>query len=182
MRILSKRSRSLVRSVTAFIVVAMVVSVAGVAVADEPSTVGPVYPWTTEWQEFTLDVGDTVLLGARWGACTRGLVQSARTALSFDYSLDDEPIAAEFAWTNPVAVPRHPDLVCVVSPNDDRGWRMTAEYPIVFDEPGDYVIGVVLTLSRPVFDGGDYDGDGRPDRFSGVLFEASSTVHVIAAP
>jgi hypothetical protein len=168
---------------TLLIVAALVMPAAHVATASDTSTVGPVYPWTQEWQEFTVNAGDTVLLGARWGACTSGLAWSARKALSYDYSFDGEPLAIDFLWDRPVVQAIGPgwDEPCIAGPNDGQSWWIYAEYPIVFEETGVYEVGVAISSSRPLIDGGDYDGDGKIDRVPvGVISESSSTVHVIA--
>ena len=173
--------RRLPRLATILIVIALVVPVAHVATANGPTEIGPVYAWKQVWQEFTVHVGDTVLLGARYGACVPGLAWSARNALSYDYSLDGEPLAFDFAWDRPVAVPYHTETgTCMAGPDDGQLWWIYAEYPIVFDEPGDYEIGAVVSSSRPLIDGGDWDGDGFIDRLDrGVAAEGTSTVHVL---
>ncbi len=179
----TSRSKRLSRFATMLIVVVMVMPAAHIATADDAETVGPIYSWSQEWEEITVNVGDTVLLGARWGACTRGLAWSARNALSYDYSLDGEPLPFDFVWDRPVAEPVDPvwDDYCIAGPNDSQSWWIYAEYPIVFDEPGDYEVGAVVTAHRPVHDGGDYDGDGKIDRLEvGAASDGSTTVHVIA--
>ena len=107
---------------------------------------------------------------------------SARKAPSYDYSLDGEPLPFDFVWDRPVAVPTSPGFEdsCIAGPKNGQGWWIYAEYPIVFDEPGDYEIGAVITTRRPLIDGGDYDGDGKIDRIAvGVVGEGSTTVHVL---
>lgn len=178
----TRRSKRLSRFATMLIVVALVMPAAHVATANGSTEVGPVYPWTQEWQEFTVNVGDTVLLGARWGACTRGLAWSASKALSYDYSLDGEPLAFDFVWDRPIAVPPDPGFeeYCIAGPKDGTGWWIYAEYPFVFDQPGIYEIGVVISSSHRFIDGGDYDGDGKIDRIeAGVIGGGTSTVHVL---
>ena len=173
--------KRLSRFATMLIVVALVTPAAHVANADDTATHGPVYPWTQEWQEFTVNVDDTVLLGARWGACISGLAWSARSALSYDYSIDGEPVATEFVWDRPVAEPSVPALnQCIAGPNDGVLWWIYAEYPIVFDEPGTYELSVVVSSSRPLIDGADWDGDDKINHAPvGVFVGGTSTVHVL---
>lgn len=179
----TRTSKRFPRLATMLIVVALVMPAAHVSTANDAATVGPVYPWLSEWQEFTVNVGDTVLLGARWGACSPGLARQGERAISFDYSLDGVPIATDFVWDRPVAVAWDlpGEARCIAGPSTDgKIWLLFAEYPIVFDAPGNYLIGATVTADRTIIDGIDSDGDGRPDKYSGLLHDVVSIVRVVA--
>lgn len=179
----TERARRYSRFAALLIAAALVIPMASTAAANDTATHGPVYPWLHEWQEFSVSVGDTVLLGARWGACTSGLARLAERAVSYDYSIDGVPLAIDFGWDPPVAVSWDlpGDATCVTGPHSDgEVWFLYAQHPIVFDTPGTYEIGAIVTANRTIIDGIDIDGDGRPEKYSGLLQDATSTVHVVA--
>lgn len=166
------------RVVAVLIAVVLMVLMAGAAVADD---IGPVYPWREPWNAgFTVQAGETILLGARWGSCTEGLAWSATKSLVFDYYLDDQLLETDFVWSGPVQVPDG------TFPGDASGcrnpagsmWGVFATSPLVINTPGEYQLRVVVSYGRPFVDGGDWDGDGRPDRYTGTFEPPAITVTV----
>ena len=156
--------------------------------AAEP--VGPVYPFHPgQYDGTTVEVGQTLLLGNHWGGCVPGLVTEYAKASVHTWSINGEPLATAAAWTRAIAVDLNPhpwaepDMSACVGQAAARlapyGFWAFWQYPIVFSEPGDYVIQLVSTITRPVLDGGDYDGDGRPDIFRGSTSDYSITIHVV---
>lgn len=184
------------RRIALLVVLLMLMSVGGLATADESATVGPIYPWWAKWNETTVNVGDTVLLGARWGACTEGITWSARNAIDFQYWIrpvgggedDWVKIHPEWDWQKPVPTPSEegawPSAEGCVTPTEHI-WYMLAAYPYVFTEDGDYEVQTLHMLTRQITDLIDDDGDGRSDKIDptdGWLFLATGTVHVVGGP
>ena len=166
------------RRIALLVALVMLVSTGGIAAADGPATVGPVYPYRPQdWPDntVTVHVGDIILLGARWGACTKGLAMMAAKNLTWDYYLDGEPISTEFVFGRPVRTPSDTSA-CI--PRADAGWWVFAESPLVINEPGLYSLSLEISASHPLIDGGDYDGDGRLDRFEGM----SASIDVLVEP
>jgi len=157
--------------------------------------VGPVYPFHPgQYDGTTVEVGQTLLLGNHWGGCVPGLVTEYTRASAHAWSINGEPLATPADWTHAIAVdwnphpwvPGGPDMSACVSQVAARtttyGFWAFWQYPVVFSAPGDYVVRLVSTLARPVLDGGDYDGDGRPDIFGrDWLSDSSITIHVVPA-
>ena len=180
------------RRIALFVVLLMLMSVGGFAAADEPATVGPIYPWWPKWNETTVSAGDTVLLGARWGACTKGLAWSARNLIDMQYWIrpmgggDDDwvKIHPEWNWQKPVPTPYEagawPSTEDCITPTEHM-WYMLAEYPYVFTVPGDYEIQALSLMTRRWVDLTDGDGDGRPDHYppSGWGFLSPGIVNVL---
>ena len=161
--------------------------------ATEP--VGPVYPFHPgQYDGTTVEVGQTLLLGAHWGGCVPGLVTSFAKASILAWSIDGAPLATPATWTHAIAVtvnphpwvPGEPDLSACVSKaatHTPYGFWASWQYPVVFSAPGDHVIRLVWTAKHPWLDGGDYDGIGGPDRFGrDWILDSSITIHVVAAP
>ncbi len=161
--------------------------------ATEP--IGPVYPFhPDQYDGTTVDVGQTLLLGAHWGGCVPGLVTEFGKASVLVWTIDGNPVAAPAAWTRAIAVqqnphprvPGGPDMSACVSQVAARTapYRYWAfwQYPVVFTAGGVHVIRLVGTANHPWLDGGDYDGDGRPDMFGrDWISDSSITTHVVPA-
>jgi len=156
------------------------------------SPVGPVYPFhPVQYDGTTVEVGQTLLLGAHWGGCVPGLVTEFGRASVLEWSIDGEAIETPADWTRAIAVDwnphpwAEPDFSACVSKVTARtapyGYWAFWQYPVVFDAPGDHVIRLVWSITHPMLDGGDYDGDGRPDIF-GLDWgsDDSITIHVVA--
>jgi hypothetical protein len=122
-----------------------------------------VNPWRMD--EATANIGDTVLLEVGWGACTKGLVLAYTHAARIEWSINDVPFPTTPVWTAPVPVTASGPSTCVNGAL--TGWRAAAQYPTTFETPGIYSVRVVTWMTHVLPDGGDYDGDGKPDLFSG---------------
>lgn len=150
------------RRIALLVSVVLLVSVGGVAVAEE---VGPVYPWRAPWRDgLTVQQGDTIQLGALWFACTKGLASMATKQMVWQYFLDGQEIPTQFVWSRPVRNTDWPVDISTCVPHTDAAWGVFGQSPYMADEPGEHTLTVVLSYRHPIIDGGDLDGDGRPDR------------------
>ena len=127
--------------------------------------------------EATANAGDTVVLEVGWGACTRGLAQAFARAAQVAWSIDGVPFPTTPVWTNPEPVTAAGPSPCVNGTL--TGWRTYGQYPTTF-EPGEYIVSVVVWTTHAFLDGGDYDGDGKPDftGHTGFYAEAALTLTV----
>jgi hypothetical protein len=130
--------------------------------------------------EITIHSDQPIILGTGWGACTKGLVRAFIRGAALHWEINGEPIfsydlEAQKYWGS-ITVSGTSDL-CVVG--DGTVWRSDWRYPYGTLEPGDYSIFLEGSVRHRLIDGGDYDGDGKPDRFIGVYTTYAVTVHVI---
>ena len=58
------------------------------------------------------------------------------------------------------------------------GWGTEWLYSLGELEAGEYDVHFNWTLTHPIRDGGDYDGDGRQDIFSDVIQDLDITIDV----
>ena len=135
----------------------------------------PVLPYRID--ELYVEVGDTVRLAGRWGACTIGLARAATKALELTWTLDGDPMAISGAWSDPIRSP--------IDPNDDYcignapygGW-VYWEVPVSFDEPGTHEVGLTYYATHRLPDGGSPGGE-PPPAFTepGIVLESSMVIH-----
>ena len=124
--------------------------------------------------EATANAGDTVVLEVGWGACTKGLDLAFTRAARVEWWIDGVPFPTTPVWTKPV-----PETAVDPSSRTSgtlTSWRTYGQYPTTF-AAGTYTVSVVMWTIHPLPDGGDYDGDGKPDLFSGP-WEAALTLTV----
>jgi hypothetical protein len=115
----------------------------------------------------TVSPDQEILLGARWGACTIGLTIAFAKTATIDYAVDGQAIFASLDDSRnywrlpPVQVPWQGGSPCMN--NSDPGWRVYWEYSIGALDPGDHPAHFGYWNDHLQIDGGDYDGDGKPD-------------------
>ena len=131
--------------------------------------------------EVTVQAGDQVVLLSGWGACSDALVKLAIKAFNIEIWLNGEPLMTpddNGPYWGPIELWYNPNnLTCVVPPNSEivvSYWRYALE-PL---DPGTYEIHFVYSLDHPIIDGGDWDGDGKLDKYSGVRQDNIITLHV----
>jgi hypothetical protein len=133
-----------------------------------------IYPWLIVPDEngeriIKVSPNQVILLGARWGACTRGLANAWAQTAYVAYEIDGQPIFTSFdesrqywSWP-PIPLPIQEDIACVNK--TDTGWVVYWEYELgnlsIGDHPArfDYWNNLLQ-----IIDGADHDGDGKPDR------------------
>lgn len=144
-----------------------------------PEPVAPkgliINPLGTDGSDFSVRPSDEILLRWGWGACTAGQVQAFVSAVDVATSLDGQRIEGE--WSTPEEAPQ---LAGYCTGNGRLGWVTNWEYLLGNLEPGAHTLHTTVTITHPVTDGFDSDGDGHPDRYSGVLIEdAEITIYVV---
>jgi len=139
-----------------------------------------IYPWLIPIDEngervVQVSPNQVILLGARWGACTRGLAQGWAKTANVAYEIDGQPIFTTLTesrqyWSQqPVPVPAQEDSACVN--NTDTAWWVYWEYELGTLDLGDHSAHFDYWNDRLAIDGGDYDGDGKPDKYSGISID-----------
>ncbi len=166
------------------VVLALSAFLAAPAGADDP----PQFIYPIEHDEYTVEVGETVDLGGRWGACSPGLVRQATRALHFHYYVYDvdnqeEPIGEVSGWSPP-AFEEWEGLNCMGGRDLGGVWLAYATFPYEFEKAGVYWVKVEVFLDHRATDGLDMNpADGRLDFYGPGLFQtAIATVSVGAQP
>jgi hypothetical protein len=115
---------------------------------------------------FEVDSDDYVYIRAGWATCTYGLTQAFTRQANFTLSIDSETLissrkAAKDFWSTPYPLGGGPVENCI--PNTDTYYRAWWDYPLGYLEPGEYEGHFRYWQDHTIPDGGDYDGDGKPD-------------------
>lgn len=144
-----------------------------------------IYPWQIEPDEngnriVAVTSDQIILLGARWGACTRGLAQGWAATADVAYAVDGQSIflnekESRDYWSRPVLGDFIGENRCV-NPTDTL-WFVDWSFELGKLSPGDYSVGFDYWNDHKFPDGGDYDGDGRPDLFE-FARSIDFTIHV----
>jgi hypothetical protein len=124
-----------------------------------------------------------IILGARWGACRRGLVQSFFSAVHLDWSLTlgdtqyIDPLQEMDEYWGPIEQDASfPTSACQMK--TEAMWLSYWRYPLGQLGPGDYELHLHYWLDHPVIDGIDNDEDGKLDRYQGTLKDVTIIIHV----
>jgi hypothetical protein len=159
--------------VITFLLVLVLIVAVPLATADEEPLIITPYEGGAE---FTANEGQEVIIRAGWGACTRGLAEAFRHAalvsmeihLQGQLYLTVEPPSREY-WTRPAPLVGGDPSACVM--RVEQGWQTEWFYSLGILEAGKYEGYFSYTMTHQLPDGGDYDGDGKIDLFSGVVKE-----------
>jgi len=139
-----------------------------------------IYPWLIQPDEYgdriiTVSQDQEILLGARWGACTKGLSHAWAVTTDVAYEIDGQPVFASLDDTRQYwSLPPVPVVVSGPSPclnNSKVGWYVYWEYELGTLSPGDHSAHFEYWNDHLLIDGGDYDGDGRPDKWFGTTVD-----------
>jgi hypothetical protein len=167
---------------TAFSVVLILLLLAGLVVnmgvaGDEPEQVV-----IALWLSSTYDVGpgqDVVLLYG-WSACNRGLVHAFVNASNLEVALDGQviltPQDVDQLWGKvsgydpPV---EWPECVAKGPPS-----KALVQYVLSGLEPGTHELHSSFWLNHPVVDGGDWDGDGKLDRYTPADYDGETVNYI----
>jgi hypothetical protein len=135
--------------------------------APEVFYINPPFIWPRDGTAVVFAPPDTeVVLRTGWGACTRGLTQAYTQRSETLLTINGEPLvpdqAASTEYWGPIE-PRYigPENACVNG--TDILYVAFWEYSLGVLEPGEYFVEFSWGLDQPFQDGGDYDGDGKPD-------------------
>lgn len=167
--------------VITFLLVLVLIVAVPLATADEEPLI--ITPYSEDGPIYYAEAGREVIIRAGWGACTRGLAEAFRHAasVSMEIQLDGqpyltvEPPSREY-WTRPAPVDATFPSACVM--RVEQGWQTEWFYSIGKLEAGEYKGHFLYTMTHQLPDGGDYDGDGKIDLFSGVVKEVDFTIIV----
>jgi hypothetical protein len=145
-----------------------------------------IIPWQIPQDEngnrvVTVREDQTVILGARWGACTRGLAQAWSRNANVHYQIDGNPLLASTRdgrayWTRPQAVARG-ETGCVNGSSIIRFVFWRYEYGTM--APGPHEVYIHYWIGHQLVDGGDWDGDGRVDHYPDWGLEVPFTIIVL---
>ena len=148
-----------------------------VATADEPVNIrfyGCAWPGGSQ----EVPTGADINVWSGWIAHKRGMIKAYLSAVDLSITVDGTPI--------PNANDLHGPIVDAGDVDGDGDSEFATYWNLTLDplEAGQkYVIESSVDLTHPIIDtpGGDYDGDGRPDRI-GPGEIASGTCTLTAAP
>jgi hypothetical protein len=120
--------------------------------------------------------GQTITLHGRWGACSPGLVTAYIRGSHTVVTLDGEPLLSpeqiDQLW-GPVTV-HGIDDACMIG---DTIYISHWYYELTLEpRPEPYVIHTEFFLDHALRDGGDWDSDGKMDRFPAGLLRATDNV------
>ncbi len=133
-----------------------------------------IYPWQIPVNEngvriVTVTRGQPVVLGANWGACTRGLVTAFALTSDISYVIDGRPVLRNprldsLYWKFPPEPVTHPSASACVN-NTTQVWTISWAYDLKRLSLGDHPAHFEFWNDRLHIDGFDNDGDGKPDKF-----------------
>jgi hypothetical protein len=166
------------------VVIALALLLAAVGVAQAQDEVFILLPMLEEG--YTVNPDQIVYIAFGWGACNPGLVKTAQNALGFEITVDGAPLYElvhkdpywgtpypigqfEECFPDPHAVPTEADWIY---PLDLSQFELGEEYEMSFS----------LWLNHQITDGFDYDENGLPDFYNGVLLSGSFNLTVVDSP
>ena len=111
-------------------------------------------------------LGDNIIIRSGWGACTRGLAQAWTKQNKISLWVNGESVFSSSEesrsfWGEPESYLFPGESSCINDKN--TGWRVYWDYPLGELTEGTYTIHYEENVDHPFLDGGDYDGDGKPD-------------------
>jgi hypothetical protein len=129
----------------------------------------------------TIEPEQVAVIRAGWGACNKGLVRAYMNASYHEVLLDGESLLTsdqvDDLWGQVQPSPVSYEF-CIQEPKPHFAeWRyVLADLP-----PGEHELRSTITVTHPVHDGNDYDGDGKPDMFTPDNFyrETVNTIIVL---
>ena len=156
---------------TAFSVTLVLLLLAGLVVAasaagDENEEI-IIIPWR-EGQTYDIypGEGETGVIESGWGACTVGLVRVYIKASNYELALNDDtiltPEQVDTLW-GPIEPEEPAPPYEDVCKNKTAGFRASWRLALDWLEPGEYELHSRIWIDHTLIDGGDYDGDGKPD-------------------
>lgn len=164
------------------VVIALGLLLAAVGAAQAQDEVYIFLPFPQEG--YIVHPDDTVYMAFGWGACNPGLVRDAQNAFGLEITVDGEPlyelVHKDPYWGTPY--PLGPSEVCILNPHaspTESDWI----YPLdlsQFELDQEYEISYILWVDHQITDGCDYDENGLPDLYNGVLLAATFTFTVVS--
>jgi hypothetical protein len=137
-----------------------------------------IYPWQIPVNQngervVTVMRGQPVVLGANWGACTRGLVSAFALTSDISYIIDGRPVLryprlSRLYWEFPPEPVTFPGASACVN-RTTQVWTLTWAYDLKQLSLGDHPAHFSYKNDYVHIDGFDNDGDGKPDKFNFAL-------------
>ena len=140
----------------------------------------------TPWHDgdtYHISPGEMGVIEAGWGACTAGLVRVYINASNYELALNEEtiltPEQVDMLW-GPIGHEEPEPGYEDVCNNKTAGFRASWRFELDQLEPGEHVLHTRIWIDHTLIDGGDYDGDGKPDLItpSGFYYDTSNTIIV----
>jgi len=124
-----------------------------------------------------------IVLRHGWGTCTPGFVKAYLSAVHTEVTINGVLVSTadgkDQYWDK---ITRAPDTYwvksCIVG-NQKTSSVVQWNYPLGTLNPGEYEINFYYWLDHPIVDGADYDGDGKMDKFEGILNDRTFTIIVL---
>lgn len=153
------------------IIVVLSIAIPAFGASQEPVVI---YPWQIPLNQngervVTVNLGQPVVLGANWGACTRGLVTAFAVTSDISYVIDGRPVLRNprldtLYWDFPPEAVTFPGASACVN-KTTQVWTLTWSYDLKPLKVGDHPVHFTYKNDYVHIDGFDNDGDGKPDRF-----------------
>ncbi len=167
--------------IVSLVVFVILLSISTTALAQSEKRI--IYPWHYG-DEIEVYTSDYIVLGARWGACTKGLANVGTRQTTVIYSLDGTSLVSSQKesrryWNEPILEDVYNfEHQCVQGPTFLLWWAFW-EYELGLMRAGDYEVYFEYLLDRTMVDGVDNDGDGEPDHYPPLLIVKDFTIHVV---
>lgn len=155
------------------LLVIVILSAAIPAFGQSPETV-TIYPWQIPLNQngervVTVTRNQQVVLGASWGACTRGLATAWAMTSDILYTVDGLPLLpssklARNFWGLPPEPVTYPGASACVN-TTTQIWTIFWAYDLRRLSLGDHAVHFEYWNDQLHIDGSDNDGDGKPDHF-----------------
>ena len=172
----------------AFVSLAMIMLlVAGLVISTAAAASEPEEVIITPWRDgnvYTIGPGQIGVIRSGWGACTKGLVRAYIKASNYELALNGAPLLTpeqvDELWgpMEPLDPAPPDENVC---PGKTKPMRARWRYPLTDLVPGEYVLHTLIWVDHPLIDGGDYDGDGKPDLFipHDLYYDTLNTIIIV---
>jgi hypothetical protein len=122
-------------------------------------------PWKKD-QTYHIHPGQIGVIESGWGACTAGLVRVYIKVSNYELALNGEtiltPEQVDTLW-GPIEHHEPDPGYEDVCNNKTAGFRASWRYALDGLQPGEYDLHSRIWIDHTLIDGGDYDGDGKPD-------------------
>ena len=125
-----------------------------------------------------------LVLGARWGACTYGLVRAWTQTSEVYYEVDGSPLLPSSShskgyWGQPIHIYTEGDTDCISQPGDvDEYWVAYWEYDFGTLEEGRHQFFFRYSMPHSFHSGEDTDDQPGPDKMTGWTMEITFWVEV----
>lgn len=117
-----------------------------------------------------VNASDNIVLYHGWAACTSGYIMLYLSAVQTELRINNVLVSradGKDQYWGPISEIGGDWSICIGG-NQKTARAIYWYYPLGMLEPGVHVVQFNYWLERPIIDGGDYDGDGRPDKIDSL--------------